>query len=55
MASETLEGLSAEQIEQFLEHGWVKIENCFTREQAEEVQKTLWTRLGMDERDMSTW
>ncbi|KAJ4365665.1 hypothetical protein N0V83_008285 [Neocucurbitaria cava] len=47
--------LSQEQIDHFLEHGWIKLENCFTREQAEGLQSTLWTRLGMDPNDMSTW
>tara|TARA_R110002003_G_scaffold702_5_gene21126 strand:- start:19746 stop:19970 length:225 start_codon:yes stop_codon:yes gene_type:complete len=47
--------LSQEQIDHFLEHGWIKLSNCFTREQAAELQETLWTRLGMDPEDMSTW
>ncbi|KAH7095050.1 hypothetical protein FB567DRAFT_511670 [Paraphoma chrysanthemicola] len=47
--------LSQEQIEHFLEHGWIKLSNCFTREQANGLQETLWTRLGMDPEDMSTW
>ncbi|KAF2177418.1 hypothetical protein K469DRAFT_603402 [Zopfia rhizophila CBS 207.26] len=47
--------LSKEEIEHFLEHGWIKLTNCFTRGQAAEVQSTLWTRLGMDPNDMSTW
>ncbi|KAF2007734.1 hypothetical protein P154DRAFT_478935 [Amniculicola lignicola CBS 123094] len=47
--------LSGEQIEHFLEHGWLKLSDCFTREQADELQSTMWTRLGMDKNDMSTW
>jgi uncharacterized protein YbdZ (MbtH family) len=47
--------LSQEQVDFFLENGWVKIEACFTRERAEELQETLWTRLDMDPNDMSTW
>jgi hypothetical protein len=47
--------LSQEQIDHFLEHGWLKLSNCFTREQAAGLQTTLWTRLGMDPNDMSTW
>jgi hypothetical protein len=47
--------LSQEQIDFFLENGWLKLSNCFTREQAEGLQETLWTRLGMDPNDMSTW
>lgn len=47
--------LSLEEVEHFLEHGWIKLSDCFTREQAAEIQSTLWTRLGMDPNDMSTW
>jgi hypothetical protein len=47
--------LSQDQIDHFLKHGWIKLSNCFTREQAAELQSTLWTRLGMDPNDMSTW
>ncbi|KAF2121805.1 hypothetical protein BDV96DRAFT_511226 [Lophiotrema nucula] len=47
--------LEQSQINHFLEHGWIKLSNCFTREQAEKLQETLWTRLGMDPEDMSTW
>lgn len=47
--------LSQEQIDHFLEHGWLKLSNCFTREQAERLQETLWVRLGMDPNDKSTW
>lgn len=47
--------LSQEQVDHFMEHGWVKLENCFSREKAGEFQKTLWTRLGMDPEDISTW
>ena len=47
--------LSQEQVEHFLEHGWLKLSGCFTREQADGLQETLWTRLGMDSDDISTW
>jgi hypothetical protein len=47
--------LSQEQVDFFLENGWLKLSNCFTREQAERLQETLWTRLDMDPNDMSTW
>lgn len=32
-----------------------RIENCFTREQAETITSNVWTRLGMDPNDKSTW
>jgi len=47
--------LTQEQIDHFMEHGWIKLENAFTKEQAEEWTATLWTRLGMDPNDKSTW
>jgi hypothetical protein len=47
--------LTQEQIDFFLENGWLKLSNCFTREQAEGLQENLWTRLGMDPEDKSTW
>ncbi|KAF9700937.1 hypothetical protein EKO04_000847 [Ascochyta lentis] len=47
--------LSQEQIDFFLENGWLKLSECFTPEQAEDLQSTLWTRLGMNKNDMSTW
>lgn len=39
----------------FLEHGYLKLTNCFTREQAAEVCEGVWTRLGMSPTDKSTW
>lgn len=53
--AETLYPLPDSQIEHFLEHGWIKLTGCFSREQAAELQKDLWTRLGMDPEDMGTW
>jgi hypothetical protein len=47
--------LSKEDVEQFVQHGWIKLSNCFSKEQADDLQKTLWTRLGMDPNDRSTW
>jgi hypothetical protein len=47
--------LSDEQKAHFLEHGFVKIPQCFTRAQAAEFSSTMWTRLGMSPTDKSTW
>lgn len=47
--------LTQEDKEHFLTHGWIKIANAFTKEQAESVTKNVWTRLGMSETDKSTW
>ena len=47
--------LTQEQIDFFLDNGWLKLSNCFTKEQADDLQSNLWTRLGMDPNDASTW
>lgn len=47
--------LTEAQKSHFLEHGFVKVPQCFTRAQAEDMTSTMWTRLGMDPNDKSTW
>ncbi|CZR52180.1 uncharacterized protein PAC_02057 [Phialocephala subalpina] len=47
--------LSEEQKAHFLEHGYVKIPQCFTREAAAKFTEGMWTRLGMSPTDKSTW
>jgi hypothetical protein len=47
--------LDAEQVEHFLARGYVVVRGCFTREEAAHYTDTLWTRLGYDEHDPSTW
>ena len=47
--------LTQEQKAHFLEHGFVKIPGCFTREKAAEFTANMWTRLGADPNDKSTW
>ncbi|KAI1338043.1 hypothetical protein F5Y15DRAFT_417477 [Xylariaceae sp. FL0016] len=39
----------------FLANGYVKLNSCFTREQAQQVTEGVWTRLGMSPTDKSTW
>lgn len=39
----------------FLKNGYLKLRNCFTREQAAVVTEGLWARLGMSEEDRGTW
>jgi hypothetical protein len=39
----------------FLQHGYLKLTNCFTREQAAAVCDGVWTRLNMSPTDRSTW
>ena len=47
--------LSEEQKEHFLEHGFVKVEDCFSREEAEKFCGSIWTRMGASPDDKSTW
>lgn len=55
MAVETFDFLTPEQIEHFMTYGWISIPSAFTREQAQAWTEDLWTRLGYDEKDPSTW
>lgn len=47
--------LTQADIDHFLEHGYIKLSNCFTRSQSDAVTSNVWTRLGMDPLDKSTW
>ncbi|RDL37065.1 Uncharacterized protein BP5553_04498 [Venustampulla echinocandica] len=47
--------LSEEQKAHFLEHGYIKVPACFTREEAATFSKNLWPRLSMSPTDKSTW
>ncbi|KAI0527801.1 dihydrofolate reductase-like domain-containing protein [Xylaria bambusicola] len=47
--------LTEAQKELFLKNGYLKLTDCFTREQAAEVCEGVWTRLGMSPTDKSTW
>ena len=44
-----------EQVDHFLEHGYIVIKGAFTPEKAAEWTKDMWARLGMDPNDKSTW
>ena len=55
MAVKELRQLTQEDIDHFLEHGWIKLSDCFTQAQADEITSNLWTRLGMSPTDKSTW
>lgn len=44
-----------EQVNQFLEHGYLVIKAAFTQEKAEEWTQNIWIRLGLDPKDKSTW
>lgn len=47
--------LTPDDINQWMKYGYVVIKNAFTKEQAEEQMKDIWTRLGYDPNDKSTW
>ncbi|KAG6829293.1 hypothetical protein H0H92_005047 [Tricholoma furcatifolium] len=47
--------LDQEQIDHFLNHGYIVIKNAFTRQQAEEWTANMWIRLSMDPNHKSTW
>lgn len=55
MARQPLRQLTQEQADHFVKHGWIKLEKCFTRQQAADVTKDVWIRLGMSPTDKSTW
>lgn len=44
-----------EDVDFFMENGYVVIKNAFSKEKADEWTKDLWVRLGMDPNDKSTW
>ncbi|EEY22775.1 conserved hypothetical protein [Verticillium alfalfae VaMs.102] len=47
--------LTDAQKEHFRAHGWLRVTECFTQEQADWVNKDLWSRLGMDPNNKSSW
>jgi hypothetical protein len=47
--------LTDEQVRHFLDKGYVVVHDCFPRQDAEEYTQTIWTRLGYDRDDPSTW
>ncbi|KZO95317.1 hypothetical protein CALVIDRAFT_516077 [Calocera viscosa TUFC12733] len=47
--------LTKEQVQHFMEKGYLKLPKAFTKEKASEWLSDLWVRLGMDAEDKSTW
>ena len=41
--------------EQFVERGFVRLDNAFPRDLAEKARETLWKKTGCDSADRSTW
>lgn len=50
-----MEQLSKEQIEQFINDGFVKIENAFSAELADECRAILWKATGCDPNNPDSW
>lgn len=55
MAAKEYQQTSQDDVDNFMQHGWLKLENCFTQQQADNLVGTVWTRLGMSPTDESTW
>jgi hypothetical protein len=49
------EVLNSIQIDQFIENGFVRIDNAFPAELAHEIRKILWNDIDADPNDPSTW
>ncbi|KAJ6470191.1 hypothetical protein C8R47DRAFT_1148931 [Mycena vitilis] len=54
-SSDTSPTLSEAQKAHFLEHGFVHLPQCFSREASAVFTSKLWTRLGMSPDDKTTW
>jgi hypothetical protein len=53
--SNASQGLSDQQVEQFIRDGFVKIEGAFSRELAVQARAILWRDMGCEESDPATW
>lgn len=51
----TFKHLTPEQVNSFMNHGFLRIPNAFTPEAAASWTADVWTRLGMHPNDKSTW
>ncbi|KAH1682946.1 hypothetical protein KXX23_007258 [Aspergillus fumigatus] len=47
--------LTEEQKQHWLEHGFIKIPQCFTKQDADNWTASIWARLGISPTDKSTW
>jgi hypothetical protein len=47
--------LTPEQVDHFMKHGFLRVPNAFSKEQAAAWTADVWHRLGMDPNDPSTW
>jgi len=47
--------LTQEQVDHFMERGWVVLRNAVPKETMDKFERDLWVRLNMDPKDKSTW
>lgn len=55
MAPQQYKSLAPDEVEHFLTHGWIKVENAIEPQYIERFMKDFWARLDYDEHDKSTW
>lgn len=55
MQPEHARALSAADIQSFIQHGFVRIDEAFSRQAAEQARAILWQATGCDPDDSSTW
>jgi Phytanoyl-CoA dioxygenase (PhyH) len=50
-----MDSLTSEQIQRFIEYGFIRLDDAFPRDLADEGREILWKDTGCDRRDRSTW
>jgi len=50
-----MQALTEADAQHFLDNGWVVVHDCFSPEAAAEYTDSVWTRLGYDPNDKTTW
>lgn len=48
-------GLTHAQVQQFIDHGFVRIDDAFSRSLARQCRDELWTRIGLSPHEPETW
>ncbi|CDO70819.1 hypothetical protein BN946_scf184801.g10 [Trametes cinnabarina] len=47
--------LTKEEVDFFMENGYLVVKHAFSREKAAEFTRDMWVRLGLDPNDPETW
>ena len=55
MAAKIYDYITPEQVDHFMTYGWIMLSAAFTKEQADAWTENLWTRLGYDKDDKTSW